>query len=48
MAVSRCKIKASKSGVSFGYDLSAATDRLPISLQVSILEKIIGRDLAHL
>lgn len=33
----RCAEKAKLSGCSFGYDLSAATDRLPIELQVSIL-----------
>jgi len=28
------------------YDLSAATDRLPIDLQVQILSLLIGQDLA--
>jgi len=47
-AVMRCKEKAKVAGLSFGYDLSAATDRLPISLQVSILEPIIGIRLSEL
>lgn len=36
-AVKRCFAKADEYGLSFGYDLSAATDRLPISLQVEVL-----------
>lgn len=36
-SVKRCFTKADYYGCSYGYDLSAATDRLPISLQVSIL-----------
>jgi hypothetical protein len=32
-AVERCFAKAKAAGFSFGYDLSAATDRLPISIQ---------------
>jgi hypothetical protein len=47
-AVERCFAKASKAKVSFGYDLSAATDRLPVSLQVSILSVFIGRKSADL
>lgn len=47
-SVMRCKEKAKKSGKSFGYDLSAATDRLPISLQVSILSTLIGTRKAEL
>jgi len=38
----------SKVGRSYGYDLSAATDRLPISIQVSILTPIIGEKVAKL
>lgn len=41
-AVKRCFAKVKTFGCSFGYDLSAATDRLPIALQVAILESIIG------
>lgn len=35
-------------GFSYGYDLSAATDRLPIDLQVAILSPIIGAKAASL
>jgi len=38
------KVKVSRK--SFGYDLSAATDRLPIALQVSILTSIFGGEFA--
>jgi hypothetical protein len=41
-SVLRCKEKSAVAGQSFGYDLSAATDRLPISLQVSILSELFG------
>lgn len=43
----RCVKKASETNHAFGYDLSAATDRLPISLQVSILTALIGREAAE-
>jgi len=42
LSVQRCMEKAKKAGQSFGYDLSAATDRLPIDLQVAILSSLIG------
>lgn len=45
-SVKRCIVKSKASKLSFGYDLSAATDRLPISLQVSILSQIFGPDFA--
>lgn len=32
---------------SFGYDLSAATDRLPVQLQVSILSAFFGNEYAE-
>jgi len=35
-------------GRSFGYDLSAATDRLPISIQIALLTPIIGERAANL
>lgn len=35
----RCQDKSKLYSCSYGYDLSAATDRLPISLQISILSK---------
>lgn len=43
---SRCVQKAAKSKTAFGYDLSAATDRLPLRLQVSILASLIGASAA--
>jgi len=42
LSVQRCMEKAKIAGCSFGYDLSAATDRLPIKLQVAILTPLIG------
>lgn len=39
--------KARVSGCSFGYDLSAATDRLPMSLQIEVLSQFFGADLAN-
>jgi len=45
-SVLRCMEKVRKSGCSFGYDLSAATDRLPMSLQVSLLGALIGEERA--
>jgi hypothetical protein len=36
-AVKRCFIKTKAAGCSYGYDLSAATDRLPILLQAPLL-----------
>jgi hypothetical protein len=39
-SVQRCQTKVAITGKSFGYDLSAATDRLPIILQVEILNRI--------
>lgn len=47
-SVLRAKEKALRSGNSFGYDLSAATDRLPISLQVRLLSDLIGSRKAEL
>lgn len=44
----RAALKSIKSNCSFGYDLSAATDRLPIGLQVEILSNLIGSDMAKL
>lgn len=41
-SVKRAAEKAKKANCSFGYDLSAATDRLPIALQVEILSALIG------
>jgi len=41
-AFSRAQEKAKLSGKSFGYDLSSATDRLPIDLQESIIAHWFG------
>lgn len=43
----RCVEKAKESHCAFGYDLSAATDRLPMDLQVEILASLLGRPLAE-
>lgn len=45
-SVKRCFSKALETGQSFGYDLSAATDRLPVFLQVEVLSVLIGREAA--
>jgi hypothetical protein len=47
-AVKRCFQKAEQAKKSFGFDLSAATDRLPIDLQVSVLSSLIGKEAALL
>jgi hypothetical protein len=44
-SVLRCFEKV-KCGKSFGYDLSAATDRLPISIQVKVLSSFYGEEVA--
>lgn len=41
-SVLRCFEKSRLSGCSFGFDLSAATDRLPLSVQIEILRPLIG------
>lgn len=43
-SIQRCFEKSKVAGCSFGYDLSAATDRLPIALQMSVLEPIFGKE----
>jgi len=45
-SVKRCMLKVKISQRSFGYDLSAATDRLPIALQISILTSFFGGEFA--
>lgn len=42
LSFSRAQQKARESQQSFGYDLSAATDRLPISLQIDLVNTIFG------
>jgi hypothetical protein len=46
-AFKRCQEKSIKYGCSFGYDLSAATDRLPLKLQIAILSSFIGKEIAE-
>jgi hypothetical protein len=41
----RCVVKVASSGVSYGYDLSAATDRLPLRLQESIISQLFGKEI---
>lgn len=43
-SVRRCQSKSIAANKSFGYDLSAATDRLPIDLQVSILNSLFNKE----
>jgi len=38
----RAQNKARESGCAYGYDLSAATDRLPLSIQKWILSSLSG------
>jgi hypothetical protein len=45
-SVNRCFLKAKATGCSYGYDLSAATDRLPLFLQLRVLAPLIGNKLA--
>jgi len=46
LAFERSCQKATKYGCSYGYDLSAATDRLPIKLQGDILASLFGKEVA--
>ena len=46
-SVKRCMEKSKVSNQSFGYDLSAATDRLPIAIQVSILSQFFTKEFAE-
>jgi hypothetical protein len=39
-SVTRCSEKASEAGKAFSFDLSAATDRLPVSLTGNIIESL--------
>lgn len=41
-AVKRCFTKAQAAGGSWGFDLSAATDRLPLAIQIPIVSSIFG------
>lgn len=44
----RVREKAIAAGQSYGYDLSAATDRLPLSIQVDIMTSLTNRKIALL
>jgi hypothetical protein len=44
LAVRRAYEKSKIAGKSYGYDLSAATDRLPVSLQRTVISTIYGKD----
>jgi hypothetical protein len=46
-AFDRACAKAKQFNCCYGYDLSAATDRLPIKIQVDILASLIGRSAAE-
>lgn len=46
-SVLRCVEKVAVTRESYGYDLSAATDRLPIYLQMQVLSALFGPDLAR-
>lgn len=46
-SVRRCFQKSKEAGCSFGYDLSSATDRLPVSLQVPILSSLLGEEVGE-
>jgi len=45
-AVKRCFTKVKEYHCAYGFDLSAATDRLPISIQVDVLSSLFGLDFA--
>nr|UPW42248.1 MAG: putative RNA dependent RNA polymerase [Henan mito-like virus 36] len=46
-AFERVMTRSKEFGCSYGYDLSAATDRLPISLQIKLLSGLFGKDFAN-
>lgn len=46
-SVRRAAAKSIKANCSFGYDLSAATDRLPLTLQVAILSNLFSKEMAN-
>jgi len=46
-SVKRASQKAQEFGCSFGYDLTAATDRLPLSLQISLLSSLFNEQVAE-
>jgi len=44
-AFARAQVKAKEFGCCYGYDLSAATDRLPISIQKDIINSLTSSEL---
>jgi len=46
-SIKRAANKAMLANCSYGYDLTAATDRLPLSLQVALLSSLFESDVAE-
>jgi hypothetical protein len=46
-AFDRARLRAQEFGCAYGYDLSAATDRLPLSLQKAIMQSLFGEDFSN-
>lgn len=46
-SIKRCFEKSIHYGCSYGFDLSAATDRLPMSLQVSMFSILFGSKISE-
>lgn len=46
-AFDRARERAQEYGCAYGYDLSAATDRLPISLQKAILQSLFSKEFSN-
>jgi len=46
-SVRRAAEKSLKASCSFGYDLTAATDRLPLTLQISLLTSLFNSEMAQ-
>jgi hypothetical protein len=46
-SIKRASEKSLVSKCSFGYDLTAATDRLPLSLQISLLSSLFSNEMAE-
>lgn len=46
-AFDRVRVRSKEFGCSYGYDLSAATDRLPLSLQIRLLTGLFGKTFAE-
>jgi len=46
-SIQRAAEKSVKANCSFGYDLTAATDRLPLDLQISLLTSLFNEEMAN-